>query len=527
MEVQVSKENICINKLVAEKKELIFVNSDMIVPDSKPDILNTINVSGNVCLYKKEITEDKVKLEGCINTYIMYLPDSKDDNLRALNCNLDFSENIAVPGIKDGMTLNTKCIIRDIECKVINGRKISIKASVEVNMKIYSNEDVEVINKIINIDDIQTLQENLCVNSLIGKGKTSVYAKDTLNIEQNDEFAEILKVDINLVDKDIKISYNKVLAKAEAEVKIMYLTEDNRIGRVEGRIPVVGFIDIQNISEDNICDVNYELKNMLVKPNSPEEHSIYIELEIEESCMAFEKRKVSLIQDLYSPTRNLEFSQKRISSSSDKCEISKEFTVKDSVKIPEISESSILDVEVVPNLVNTQITNSQITYSGDLNLNFIFNNESSINSRSAKMPFEFSIDNENRSDKINVETDISVQSTNFEMQTRGEMLGEIELEFDSKTNRNVIMNIIDNVEFSNEQSGADDEDYDSLILYITQPGDSLWKIAKRFNSTVDELKRMNGIENENTIMVGQKIYIPKFKYIKKENNEDAREQVVI
>ena len=53
MEVQVSKENICINKLVAEKKELIFVNSDMIVPDSKPDILNTINVTGNICLYKK------------------------------------------------------------------------------------------------------------------------------------------------------------------------------------------------------------------------------------------------------------------------------------------------------------------------------------------------------------------------------------------------------------------------------------------------------------------------------------------
>ena len=90
MEVQVSKENICINKLVAEKKELIFVNSDMIVPDSKPDILNTINVSGNVCLNKKEVAEDKVKIEVCINTYVMYLPDSKDDNLRALNCNLYF-----------------------------------------------------------------------------------------------------------------------------------------------------------------------------------------------------------------------------------------------------------------------------------------------------------------------------------------------------------------------------------------------------------------------------------------------------
>ena len=527
MEVQVSKENICINKLVAEKKEIIFVNSDMIVPDSKPDILNTINVSGNVCLYKKEVAEDKVKIEGCINTYVMYLPDSKDDNLRALNCNLDFSENIAVQGCKEGMILNTKCVIRDIECKVINGRKVTIKASVEVNIKVYSNEDVEIINKINNIDDIQTLQENFCINSLIGNGKTSVYAKDTVNIDQADELAEILKVDINLVDKDIKISYNKVLAKAEAEVKIMYLTEDNRIGRTVGRIPVVGFIDIQNISEDNICDVNYEIKNMIFKPNPAEEHSIYIELEIEESCMVFEKKQINLIQDLYSPTCNLEFSQKRISSSSDKSEVTKDFTIKDNIEISKITDGSLLDVEVVPNLLNTEITNSKISYSGDLNLNFIFTNESSVNSRSAKMPFEISMENESRSDKINVEADFPIQSTNFEIQSNGNVSGEVELEVDARTNRNVSMNIIDNIEFSNDSDTVKDEDYDSLILYIAKPGDSLWKIAKKFNSTVDELARMNGIENENEIIIGQKIYIPKFNYIKKENTENAREQVVV
>ena len=67
-----------------------------------------------------------------------------------------------------------------------------------------------------------------------------------------DNLAEILKAQVCLVDKDIKISYNKVLTKSEAEIRIMYLTEDNRINTINYKIPVVGFIDIQNVSEEKI-----------------------------------------------------------------------------------------------------------------------------------------------------------------------------------------------------------------------------------------------------------------------------------
>ena len=42
MVVNTSKEKLCINKLVCRKKEIIFVEKDMIVPDAKPDILSTI-----------------------------------------------------------------------------------------------------------------------------------------------------------------------------------------------------------------------------------------------------------------------------------------------------------------------------------------------------------------------------------------------------------------------------------------------------------------------------------------------------
>ena len=48
------------------------------------------------------------------------------------------------------------------------------------------------------------------------------------------------------------------------------------------------------------------------------------------------------------------------------------------------------------------------------------------------------------------------------------------------------------------------------MLYIVKKGDTLWKIAKEFGSTVDDIARTNGIENPDVIQVGQKLYIPKF-----------------
>ena len=131
MQADLMKDKIYINKVIAEKKELFFVQDDMIVPDSKPDILNTINVTGNVCINKKEITQNKLKIEGNINTYVMYLPDSKEDNLRGLNCTIDFSENFSIPGLKEEMkakvmnSINGINVPSNIKDKEIDAKRLA------------------------------------------------------------------------------------------------------------------------------------------------------------------------------------------------------------------------------------------------------------------------------------------------------------------------------------------------------------------------------------------------------------------
>ena len=52
-----------------------------------------------------------------------------------------------------------------------------------------------------------------------------------------------------------------------------------------------------------------------------------------------------------------------------------------------------------------------------------------------------------------------------------------------------------------------EETYQKIIIC---EDDTLWNIAKKYRSTIEQIARMNGIENKDKIYPGQKIYIPKF-----------------
>ena len=450
--IEAQRENLSINKLIAEKKEIIFAEGDMIVPDSKPDILNTISTSGVVSIYKKEVQSEKVRLDGTVNAYIMYMPDGADDTVRGLNTSVDFSENLNIPNCQEGMEAISNIKIKSIEAKVINGRKIGIKATLEVNLKIYSNEEVEIINEVQNEEDVQILKEDLKLNSLVGTGTTKIYAKDNIQIDSMDNLAEILQAQVCLVDKDIKISYNKVLTKAEAEIKIMYLTEDNRINVVTYKIPVVGFIDIADVSEENICDVNYEIKNIIIKPNSQDEHSIYVEIEIEVTCCAYEEKQINLIQDMYSPTQNLTFEKKQITTMTNKQNVTNIKQIREKVNLNDIQGLNLLDVETVPTILNENKINTKIMYEAELNMKFIFeNSQKQINIKDAKIPFEYTIENLQNGEMLNTNCDMGIKSQDFIIQDGGDINCNIDVQADTSMYRTANLNMIDSIQEDGEE----------------------------------------------------------------------------
>ena len=538
MEIDITKESLNIKKVVCEKKEIVNIQGDMIVPDSKPDILNTISTSGNVCIYKKEVTEGKIKLDGNILAYIMYLADANEDtvidtvadfdesedinrnsamtseinnnnkinNIRGLNTNLDFSETFSMPELENGMNVDISPIIKLIECKVINGRKIGIKVTLEIEMKVYSKETIDVITD-LNDKNIQVLSKNVKVNSLLGEGTTKASIKENISIPNTDNLAEMLSTQLSLVDKDIKISYNKILAKSEVEIKMVYLTEEGQICTTQSRVPLVGFIDMPNIKEENICETSYVIKNIIIKPNSIEEHSVYVEMEVEISCMTYEEKEIRIIQDMYCPGQKMNFDTTMVNTMANKQCKKNICNIREKMNIPEMENGKIVDVTINPIINKENKLNGKIIFEGEIELNFIFTDRSAvgINTKKLTIPFEQSVNDIDTTNNCKTETTVEVNSQEF-LNQAGVVSSNIDLNFETNTYKSLAIPVINDIIMEEEENA---EDY-SVIIYVVRSGDTLWKIAKRFGSTVDDIARVNGMKNPDKINAGEKIYIPKY-----------------
>lgn len=506
MLVETAKDTLCINQIIGQKRDTAIVEEDFVVPDVKPDILNTISTNGTVCVYKKEVMDGKLKIDGCINAYIIYLAEDEQNQIRSLNTNLDFSQTIDFSNLKIGMMVQSDIGIKQIECRVLNGRKVNIRVILDIDLRAYSNEDLEFVKQIDTIKDIQLLKENFNINSLLGMGNTKVYAKDTVVIDNVDELAEIMKVNIDIRNKETKVSYNKILVKAEAIVKIMYLTTDNRICSKTASIPIMGFVDMPDVTDENICDVKYEIKNILLKANSMEEHSIYVEVEIEVNCNVYKNLNLDIIQDLYSPSTNLIYKQKIIKAMAQREVMRDLCPIREKQFISEIGNNKIYDVDVKPYIVSESVMKDRIVYQGEIELKFLFSSGDSlkIDAKTIIIPFDYSMNCPGIMSNLKLTTSIEVSMEDFVVMPDESIDIKIDLQFEVEFHKNEDINVIQEI---NIEENRNVQRY-SIIIYFTKPGDSLWKIAKRFRSTVDAITTLNGIEDENKIGVGEQLFIP-------------------
>jgi LysM repeat protein len=108
---------------------------------------------------------------------------------------------------------------------------------------------------------------------------------------------------------------------------------------------------------------------------------------------------------------------------------------------------------------------------------------------------------------MNCEVELEVEHCNYSMISASEV--EIRVII------NVCIKVIDSVQLplitKVTENPLEDKKTESpsIVIYFSQPDDDLWKIAKKYHTTVDNIKKTNNLSEEDNIVPGQQVMIPR------------------
>ena len=490
MELQVQKEKINIKRRIAEKCKKIVIEKDVILPDNKPDIIKVLSDNSNICMSKKENMENKCKIEGGIETRIAYL--TGEGKSRILKVEEMFSETLDVPGMSENCFTTEKTCVNLSQITILNERKIHYKAEIECCICVTCMEEVEFICGIEDEKNLQTLKQKKNINEFITHGETKIGIKENIDIENVQENIETVKFDYEIRNLEQKVSYNKVLIKADCDLKAICQTESGVVQCVQKQVPIMGFLDMENVDENDMINIEFTTRNIIISENDIKP-AISIELELNIIGDVYRSKEIILLTDLYDLNYKTEFSMQNTMLDCGNTKALQTNSVEQKCIIDDInqlcdSKLHVINVEKNENVLNVEIR--------AIYMYTTFENQG-INSKEETFKIQIKLEN-------NIE-DMTVSISNVRSSVLPDSSVQTSLNIDIFNNSLEEINLINEISLNEE----DKDDGFSMIIYFVKPGDTLWNIAKRFKSTIDDIVKVNDIENENMINEGDKLYIPR------------------
>ena len=83
---------------------------------------------------------------------------------------------------------------------------------------------------------------------------------------------------------------------------------------------------------------------------------------------------------------------------------------------------------------------------------------------------------------------------------------KVDLEFETQMHEDRSINIIDEIQMTEEKDNSNP----SMIVYIVKQGDTIWEIAKKYKTTMQDIININNLDNGDEIFVGEKLFIPRY-----------------
>lgn len=520
MSVDLLRDILNYEKLIGEGTSQTMVNGDIMLTDRNPDIEKILNVDGGVTILSSEVIDDRVIVEGKMNFDIFYSSNDENKGIYKVNAVSNFTHNIQIPGAKSKMPCKVVTNVEHMEHEIATNRKVKVNAIINIKGMAYDRETVEAITDIKG-EEVQLLKDAAEVDEFINESNAQSIIKGKVELpEDKAEVNSVLKTNVHVHKKDIAVIDGKVVVNACGLIRMMYNTNDDDICYVEQDVAFTNEISVPEVKSDMKCDVSFKIGDVYeeIKENENGERKI-IEVEIVVDILGkiFAKKNIQTLLDAYSPQERYDLERENVKALGFFGEGTDSQTIKERITLPEDNDpiNIVKHVTANPLITDMKVVEDKVIAEGIVNCCIMYMKaveEGGMASYEEDIPFKFSVDILGAKIEMMPEVIVNVEHISFDKISIKEVDVKVILECNAKTFHKTSFEIVKAV--IEAELPENIKNMPSIIIYAVQHKDTLWKVAKRYGTTIEDIVQINELSDAESIEAGMKLIVPKKAFIK-------------
>jgi hypothetical protein len=506
------------NKLKCKSNLQLTLDDDFNVPDIKPDIDQMITEQGEIKINDIKAMNGKLLVKGALAFNVLYLSEGDQRPVHNISGEIPFDEviNMDITCADDDPIV--KWDLEDLSTGLINSRKLSVRAIVGLYVAVEELYDEETAVLVEGPEDVQYINKKIEVTDVAINKKDTYRIKDEIMLPGNKgNITSLLYHDIGLSNVEVRLLDDRFTMKGELPVFILYTSEDeeNPIEYYETEIPFSQTVECNGCTEEMIEDISFAIasKNMEVKPDSDgEERILDLEVVLELGIKVYEVEEPEILCDVYCPSKEVTPIIRDACYENLVIKNNSKYRISDRIMVPD-NQPKILQIchaNGVIKIDDISAEGSELMVEGVIEVSILYISEDDrrpMNSLKGMIPFSQTIELKGMKSGSNYEIKPSIDQLSV-MMLDGE---EIEVKATINLNTIVFDMITESIITDIEVAEIDMEKLQSMpgiIGYVVKKGDTLWKIAKKYYTTVENIMAINGLEDDR-IKEGDKLIIMK------------------
>lgn len=490
-----------------------YLDEDYNVPDAKDDVQRIIQGNARVKTEEIRLVENYVRITGKVYFQILYVTASGDPKPAVLEGKLPFEEMVYTEGGEEEAWF-IQNVRTEFTASVVHSRKLSLRVMVELELGRERLEDEETTVDIES--DVPVFTKMKKINLL----KLAVTKKDTYRIKEEitlpgtkESIGQILLTDVDSRKLEIRLGQDEVILRGDLLVFCMYLSEEEKADWISQSVPYEGRIACEGVSDEMYYYVHHALEDTLVDIRMDEDGEMRvlgIEGTLNLRMNIYEEEEMEILEDLYSLEQQCGFQtrpavyEELLMQNQSKCKVAERLS------LPELKDDVLQIIHSRGSIQAEHVQNTAegIRIEGILHVSFLYlrtDDMEPYGSWQGIVPFSHLVECPDMPEEVCSNMTCHVEQLMVSLAGSEAVEIKAVLAFDTFIRRAVPTEVITEVEMKpldREELAA----RPGIVGYIVREKEDLWSLAKKYMTTEEGIREVNGLEND-AVKPGDKLLI--------------------